>query len=73
MALAISSDGAIVRSCVQKAVKAHASLTTTILTMLSSVGSRVSAQAIVVAVGLMICGLARRELDPFRRINSTAL
>jgi predicted transglutaminase-like cysteine proteinase len=28
----------------------------TILTMLSSVGSRVSAQAIVVAIGLMICG-----------------
>src|SRR5258707_14329046 len=27
-----------------------------ILTMLSSIGSRVSAQAIVVAIGLMICG-----------------
>jgi hypothetical protein len=45
-----------VLSCFQKAVKAHASLTTTISTMLSSVGSRVSAQAIVVAVGLMVFG-----------------
>jgi len=42
-------------SRVQKAVKAQAPLATTILTMLSSVGSRVSAQAIVVAIGL-ICG-----------------